>query len=79
MKGCRKTVEKANAGIGLNWFCHPLLEVLFEVTVLFNFETVCKLLLVSRVFDHYPMFTLHFAWLRIYDAENLIGMICNII
>ena len=79
MKSCVYRVEAANDGMGLKWFWHRLFIMLLEETVLFTTKRVCKIQYFTRVFNHYPMLTLHVAGLRIYNGRSVIIKNWNIV
>ena len=72
MKSCIYRVETANAGMGLQWVWHHLFILLLEETVLFATKRICKIHYLTRVCNHYPMLTVHFAGLRVYNGKSVI-------
>ena len=68
MISCIHPGETANTGMGLQWLWHHMLVLLLEETRLT--ERVCKRQFETRVAKHYPMLTLHFAGLRIYNGKS---------
>ena len=72
MKRCIYRVETANAVMGLYWFWHHLFMLLLEETVLFTTKRVCKKKFLTKVCFLYPMLTLHFAGLRVYNDKSVI-------
>ena len=68
-KSCTYRVETANAGMGLQWIWHHVFILLLEETVLFTTKRVCKIQFLTNVCNHYPMFTLHIAGLRVYNGK----------
>ena len=79
MKSFIYRVETANAWMGLYWFWHHLFILLLEETVLFTTKRVCKKQFLTKRCNHYPMFTLHVAGLRVYNGKSVIVKSWNIV
>ena len=78
MKSCIYRVETANAGMGLQWFWHHLFILLLEETVFYDQESRQKTIL-TRGCNPYPMFTLHIAWLSVYNGKSVLVKSWNIV
>ena len=65
--------------MGLKWFWHHLFILLLDETVLFTTKRICKRQFLTRVYNQYPMLTLHSAGLRIYTGKSVIVKSWNIV
>ena len=78
VKSCIYRVESASAGIRLLKFWHHLPVLLVDEIKFFASERVCKIQLVTRVWNHHSMLTLRISGWRIYNGKRLIGKNGNI-
>ena len=79
MKSCIYRVEPANAGMAIQRIWHHPFILLLEEVVLFTTKRVCKIQFLTKVCNHYPMFTLHIAALRVYNGKSVIVKSWNIV
>ena len=77
MKNCIYCVETANGGMKMWWIWYHLFILLLEENG--STKRVWKIQFVTRVCNHYPMLTLQFTGLRIYNGKSVIIKKWNIV